>query len=129
VSCKSGADAGGKTFSMDAITTRWLPISLPTGATQSPHFVNLNATEMVKVDLTQMLNPADLPVTGNACNAGVERRASSVERRASRRSSRFMILAPPMQAILIPAPLGGASRTTRKAGQVLVPVVAAPRTF
>ena len=32
--------------------------------------VNGSATEMVRVDLTKMLNPANVPVTGNVCTSG-----------------------------------------------------------
>jgi hypothetical protein len=32
--------------------------------------VNEDASEMVRIDLTKMLNPADVPVSGNVCTSG-----------------------------------------------------------
>jgi len=32
--------------------------------------VNEGATEMVRVDLTDMLDPSTVPVTGNVCDSG-----------------------------------------------------------
>lgn len=42
----------------------------PNGGDAIALLVNAGATEMVRVDLTMMLNPAALPATGNVCNSG-----------------------------------------------------------
>ena len=56
-----------------------LPANLPhtLAAYQSPNggdaialLVNEGATEMVRVDLTAMLNPATVPATNDVCNSG-----------------------------------------------------------
>jgi hypothetical protein len=43
----------------------------PNGGDAIALMVNAGATEMVKVDLTDMLNPSVVPATGNVCNGGV----------------------------------------------------------
>jgi hypothetical protein len=40
----------------------------PNGGDAIALLVNEGATEMVRVDLTDMLNPAIVPATGNVCN-------------------------------------------------------------
>ena len=41
----------------------------PNGGDAIALMVNDGATEMVRVDLTDMLNPAIVPATGNVCNS------------------------------------------------------------
>jgi hypothetical protein len=52
-------------------------VSMSTVSARSPNggdaialLVNEAATEMVRADLTDMLNPAIVPATGNVCNSG-----------------------------------------------------------
>jgi hypothetical protein len=42
----------------------------PNGGDAIALLVNEGATQMVRVDLTMMLNSADVPATGNVCNSG-----------------------------------------------------------
>jgi hypothetical protein len=42
----------------------------PNGGDAIALMVNDGATEMVRVDLTDMLNPTIVPATGNVCNGG-----------------------------------------------------------
>ena len=42
----------------------------PNGGDAIALLVNDTATEMVRVDLTKMLNSADVPATGNVCTSG-----------------------------------------------------------
>jgi hypothetical protein len=42
----------------------------PNGGDAIALMVNGGATEMVRVDLTKMLDPSTVPVTGNVCNSG-----------------------------------------------------------
>jgi hypothetical protein len=41
----------------------------PNGGDAVALLVNEGATEMVRVDLTAMLNPSIVPATGNVCNS------------------------------------------------------------
>lgn len=64
VSCEAGND-----FSMGDDPHTLAAYQSPNGGDAIALMVNDGATEMVRVDLTQMLNPATVPVTGNVCNS------------------------------------------------------------
>ncbi len=65
VSCETG---GGFSMGLDPHTLA--AYQSPTGGDAIALLVNDGATEMVRVDLTDMLNPAIVPATGNVCNSG-----------------------------------------------------------
>ncbi len=70
VSCAVGTDPSGSTFSMGLDPHTLAAYQSPTGGDAIALLVNEGATEMVRVDLTQMLNAADVPSTGDVCNSG-----------------------------------------------------------
>jgi hypothetical protein len=69
VSCETGPDASGNSFSMGLDPHTLAAYQSPNGGDAIALLVNEGATEMVRVDLTQMLNSATVPVTGNVCNS------------------------------------------------------------
>jgi len=70
VTCETGPDPSGNAFSMGDDPHTLAAYQSPNGGHAIALLVNEGATEMVKVDLTDMLNPAVVPATGNVCNAG-----------------------------------------------------------
>ena len=69
VTCETGPDSGGIPFTMGDDPHTLAAYQSPNGGDAIALLVNEGATEMVRVDLTQMLNPATVPVTGNVCNS------------------------------------------------------------
>ncbi len=65
VSCETGNG-----FSMGDDPHTLAAYQSPNGGDAIALMVNEGATEMVRVDLTDMLNPAIVPATGNVCNSG-----------------------------------------------------------
>jgi hypothetical protein len=78
VSCQTGPDPSGQAFSVGGDPHTLAAYQSPNGGDAIALLVNANATEMVAVDLTAMLNPATVPATGDVCNSGTL--PSSVER-------------------------------------------------
>jgi hypothetical protein len=70
VSCETGPDPSGNPFTMGDDPHTLAAYQSPNGGDAIALLVNEGATEMVRVDLTDMLNPASVPVTGNVCNSG-----------------------------------------------------------
>jgi hypothetical protein len=68
VSCATGPDPSGNAFSMGLDPHTLAAYQSPNGGDAIALLVNEGATEMVRVDLTDMLNPAIVPATGNVCN-------------------------------------------------------------
>jgi hypothetical protein len=71
VSCSTGPDPSGKPFVMGDDPHTLAAYQSPNGGDAIALMVNKGATEMVRVDLTAMLNPKAVPATGNVCNAGI----------------------------------------------------------
>ena len=69
VTCRTGPDPSGNPFSMGDDPHTMAAYQSPNGGDAITLLVNGGATEMVKVDLTDMLNPAIVPATGNVCNS------------------------------------------------------------
>lgn len=69
VTCRTGPDPSGNPFSMGDDPHTMAAYQSPNGGDAIALLVNEGATEMVKVDLTDMLNPAIVPATGNVCNS------------------------------------------------------------
>jgi hypothetical protein len=65
VTCETG---GGFSMGLDPHTL--VAYQSPNGGDAIALLVNDTATEMVRVDLTKMLNSADVPATGNVCTSG-----------------------------------------------------------
>ncbi|MCW2936369.1 MAG: uncharacterized protein JWM19_7331, partial [Actinomycetia bacterium] len=78
VSCQTGPDPSGQAFSIGGDPHTLAAYQSPNGGDAIALLVNGNATEMVAVNLTAMLNPATVPATGDVCNGGTL--PSSVER-------------------------------------------------
>ncbi|MCW2931796.1 MAG: hypothetical protein JWM19_2758 [Actinomycetia bacterium] len=70
VSCATGSDPSGSAFSMGGDPHTLAAYQSPNGGHAIAILVNGNATEMVRVDLTAMLNPATVPATGDVCTSG-----------------------------------------------------------
>jgi hypothetical protein len=70
VSCETGPDPLGNGFSMGDDPHTLAAYQSPNGGDAIALMVNGGATEMVRVDLTDMLDPSTVPVTGNVCNSG-----------------------------------------------------------
>lgn len=77
VSCETGPDPSANPFSMGDDPHTLAAYQSPNGGDAIALLVNEGATEMVRVDLTTMLNPAADPATGNVCDSGTL--ASSAE--------------------------------------------------
>ena len=69
VSCETGPDPSGNPFVMGGDPHTLAAYQSPNGGDAIALMVNASATEMVRVDLTDMLNPSIVPVTGNVCNS------------------------------------------------------------
>jgi hypothetical protein len=69
VSCETGPDPSGNPFSMGLDPHTLAAYQSPNGGDAIALMVNDGATQMVRVDLTDMLNPAIVPATGNVCNS------------------------------------------------------------
>jgi hypothetical protein len=69
VTCETGPDPSGNPFSMGDDPHTLAAYQSPNGGDAIALLVNEGATEMVKVDLTNMLSPAIVPATGNVCNS------------------------------------------------------------
>jgi microcystin-dependent protein len=69
VTCETGQDPSGNAFSMGDDPHTLAAYQSPNGGHAIALLANEGATEIVKVDLTDMLNPAIVPATGNVCNA------------------------------------------------------------
>jgi hypothetical protein len=69
VTCETGPDPTGNPFSMGGDPHVVAAYQSPNDGHAIALLVNGGATEMVRVDLTDMLNPAMVPATGNVCNA------------------------------------------------------------
>ena len=70
VSCQTGPDPSGNTFFMGDDPHTLAAYQSPNGGDAIALLVNEGATEMVRVDLTAMLNPATVPATGDVCTSG-----------------------------------------------------------
>ncbi|HET9896753.1 MAG TPA: fibronectin type III domain-containing protein [Streptosporangiaceae bacterium] len=70
VTCGTGSDPSGNSFSMGDDPHTLAAYQSPNGGDAIALLVNEGATEMVRVDLTSMLNPTIVPATGNVCNNG-----------------------------------------------------------
>jgi Fibronectin type III domain len=70
VSCETGPDPSDDPFSMGDDPHTLAAYQSPNGGDAIALLVNEGATEMVRVDLTEMLNPDDVPATGNVCDSG-----------------------------------------------------------
>jgi hypothetical protein len=70
VTCETGSDPSGSPFSMGDDPHTMAAYQSPNGGDAIALLVNEGATEMVRVNLTDMLNPAIIPATGNVCNSG-----------------------------------------------------------
>ena len=70
VSCETGPDPSGNAFSMGDDPHTLAAYQSPNGGDAMALLVNEGATEMVRVDLTAMLNPATVPATGDVCTSG-----------------------------------------------------------
>jgi hypothetical protein len=70
VTCETGPDPAGNPFQMGDDPHTLAAYQSPNGGDAIALMVNEGATEMVRVDLTDMLNPSTVPVTGNVCNSG-----------------------------------------------------------
>jgi hypothetical protein len=68
VSCETGPDPSQNTFSMGDDPHTLAAYQSPNGGDAIALLVNEGATEMVRVDLTDMLNAAIVPATGNVCD-------------------------------------------------------------
>jgi hypothetical protein len=71
VSCSTGPDPSGNPFSMGFDPHTLASYQSPNGGDAIALMINGGATEMVKVDLTEMLNPSVVPATGNVCSSGI----------------------------------------------------------
>jgi len=69
VSCETGPDPSGAPFSMGDDPHTLAAYQSPNGGDAIALIANEGATELVSVDLTDMLNPAVVPATGNVCNS------------------------------------------------------------
>ncbi len=70
VSCETGPDPSDNPFSMGDDPHTLAAYQSPNGGDAIALLVNEGATEMVRVDLTDMLNPAVVAATGNVCDSG-----------------------------------------------------------
>src|SRR5262249_3126963 len=70
VFCRTGPDPSGSSFFMGLDPHTLAAYQSPNGGDAIELMVNGGASEMVKVDLPDMLNPTIVPATGNACNNG-----------------------------------------------------------
>ena len=70
VSCQTGPDPSGNTFSMGDDPHTLAAYQSPNGGDAIALLVNEGATEMVRVNLTAMLNPATVPAAGDVCTSG-----------------------------------------------------------
>lgn len=70
LTCETGSDPSGNSFSTGDDPHTMAAYQSPNGGDAMALLVNEGATEMVKVDLTDMLNPAIVPATGHVCNSG-----------------------------------------------------------
>jgi hypothetical protein len=70
VSCHIGLDPSGSPFQIGLDPHTLAAYQSPNGGDAFALLVNQGATEIVRVDLTQMLNPATVPATGNVCDGG-----------------------------------------------------------
>jgi hypothetical protein len=68
VSCETGPDPSQNTFSIGDDPHTLAAYQSPNGGDAIALLVNEGATEMVRVDLTDMLNAAIVPATGNVCD-------------------------------------------------------------
>ncbi|MGO8956723.1 MAG: fibronectin type III domain-containing protein [Streptosporangiaceae bacterium] len=69
VTCETGPDPSANPFSMGDDPHTLAAYQSPNGGDAIALLVNEGATEMVRVDLTAMLNPTIVPATGNVCNS------------------------------------------------------------
>jgi hypothetical protein len=69
VSCETGPDPAGNAFQMGLDPHTLAAYQSPNSGDAIALMVNDGATEMVRVDLTDMLNPSIVPATGNVCNS------------------------------------------------------------
>jgi hypothetical protein len=70
VSCQIGTDPSGNPFSMGFDPHTLVAYQSPNGGDAIALLVNGGATEMVRVDLTKMLDGTTVPATGHVCNSG-----------------------------------------------------------
>jgi hypothetical protein len=70
VSCRTGAEPSGAPFVVGDDPHTLAAYQSPNGGDAMALLVNDGATEMVKVDLTQMLDPGTIPADGNVCSGG-----------------------------------------------------------
>ena len=70
VSCETGPDPSGNSFQMGDDPHTLAAYQSPNGGDAIALLVNEGSTEMVRVDLTDMLNPSTVPTTGDVCNSG-----------------------------------------------------------
>jgi hypothetical protein len=70
LSCAVGKDPSGNQFEMGLDPHTLAAYQSPSGAHAIALLVNQGATEMVRVDLTDMLDPAIVPATDNVCGNG-----------------------------------------------------------
>jgi hypothetical protein len=70
VTCQTGPDPSNVGFSMGDDPHTLAAYQSPNGGHAIALLVNKGATEMVRVDLTDMLEPSVIPATGNVCNSG-----------------------------------------------------------
>lgn len=71
ITCQTGPDSAGNSFQMGLDPHTIAAYQSPNGGDAIALLVNEGATEMVRVDLTQMLNPAIVPSSGHVCNNGI----------------------------------------------------------
>lgn len=69
LSCETGPDPSGNAFFMGDDPHTLAAYQSPNGGDAIALLVNQGATEMVRVDLTDMLNPTIVPATGNVCTS------------------------------------------------------------
>jgi hypothetical protein len=70
VTCETGPDPSSNPFAMGDDPHTLAAYQSPNDGDAIALLVNEGATEMVRVDLTQMLNASTVPVTSNVCNSG-----------------------------------------------------------
>jgi hypothetical protein len=70
VSCETGPDPSGNPFNMGDDPHTLAAYQSPNGGDAIALMANKGGTELVRVDLTDMLNASDVPATGNVCNSG-----------------------------------------------------------
>jgi hypothetical protein len=78
VTCHTGPDPSGKPFVIGDDPHTLTSYQSPNGGDAIALLVNEDATEMVQVDLTKMLDPGTVPAAGNVCSNGTL--PASVER-------------------------------------------------